>query len=422
MLVSRVNRPIRAAWRTRAATWALALVTASLLWSGAAVAQVVAPIPVAPANAAVVPLGAPLALGIAAPATERAFPQIRISTSPAVDATGTLAGPDVIVDLNATTEPAPGLFVGVLPDASRAITSELLRRPGRYFWQGVRLGVPELGGRSLAGPVSSFVLARAGSEHPSAAPDQVGARNTASFLVNATANLPPGVSSERWLALAIRSGQRWGLTFAGTTTQAPVSGDALNVVGFSSELPPGALGLHLRRPTPVAVPGPAVCSTVTRPVRRRVRVGSRTRLVAVTRPVAVRFVHRHREVRRYRDSAGRLRSRIVVVPHRHTRIRRVPVTRRVRVCSPGAPTSTVIDERDIRFLSPAPWQQGSDYPTLSQYDLESTVLHEFGHMAGIEGIEGHYTDRCADHPLTLDSAPGEWWRSGSDRFRFGCPS
>ncbi|HEX4807010.1 MAG TPA: hypothetical protein VFU94_14020 [Conexibacter sp.] len=58
-----------------------------------------------------------------------------------------------------------------------------------------------------------------------------------------TANVPPGVSPARFVALVRAAGARWGLRYAGTT-RAPVRrGDGRSTVGFAHVLPRGALGL-----------------------------------------------------------------------------------------------------------------------------------------------------------------------------------
>lgn len=58
-----------------------------------------------------------------------------------------------------------------------------------------------------------------------------------------TANLPPGVTAARFVALVRAAGGRWGLRYAGTT-RAPVRlGDARDTVGFARGLPPGKLGV-----------------------------------------------------------------------------------------------------------------------------------------------------------------------------------
>jgi hypothetical protein len=63
-----------------------------------------------------------------------------------------------------------------------------------------------------------------------------------------------------------------------------------------------------------------------------------------------------------------------------------------------------------------PWKGGPGYPALDQFDLESVLLHELSHFAGNK----RHTPRCANSPLVVGLAAGEWWRAPSDRWMFGC--
>lgn len=58
-----------------------------------------------------------------------------------------------------------------------------------------------------------------------------------------TANLPPGVTAARFVALVRAAGARWGLRFVGTTRRPPRSADGRETVGFAFGLPRGALGV-----------------------------------------------------------------------------------------------------------------------------------------------------------------------------------
>ena len=76
-------------------------------------------------------------------------------------------------------------------------------------------------------------------------------------------------------------------------------------------------------------------------------------------------------------------------------------------------------ERDLILRADLPWQPGPAYPDRLQIDLETVLLHEFGHFAG---NHRHVGRGCRDTPMIIGLARGEWWRSpGSFSFR-GCPS
>jgi len=58
-----------------------------------------------------------------------------------------------------------------------------------------------------------------------------------------TANLPPGVSAKRFVALVRAAAARWGLPYAGTTRAAVRVGDGRETVGFTHDVPAPALGI-----------------------------------------------------------------------------------------------------------------------------------------------------------------------------------
>jgi hypothetical protein len=68
-------------------------------------------------------------------------------------------------------------------------------------------------------------------------------------------------------------------------------------------------------------------------------------------------------------------------------------------------------ERDLILRADIPWQEGPDHPTRRQIDLETVLLHEFGHFAG---NAFHVPRGCRDTPMVVGLATGEWWRSTSD--------
>lgn len=205
-------------------------------------------------------------------------------------------------------------------------------------------------------------------EDASPIPASVGAQGSSGFRVS-LAGIPAGVGTERFVAIAVRSGQRWGLTFLGTTQAAPVSGDRKNVVGFGSTTISGA-----------------GAETTSAPLRTT----TRTRRCARTRIV--------KRVRVGRADASRV-------------VRRVRTVRRCRMVV----SSKAGVEEDIVIGRTMPWQAGPAYPSAWQVDLETVLLHEFGHVAG----RGHITG-CASSPMWTSLSLGDWWRGSADLNHAGC--
>ena len=61
------------------------------------------------------------------------------------------------------------------------------------------------------------------------------------------------------------------------------------------------------------------------------------------------------------------------------------------------------------------WEDGPNYPSSNEFDLERTVRHEFGHWVG----KTHYYG-CENSPMTIPTHKGDWWRSTTDHNRKGC--
>ena len=68
-------------------------------------------------------------------------------------------------------------------------------------------------------------------------------------------------------------------------------------------------------------------------------------------------------------------------------------------------------ERDLILRADLPWEQGPDHPTRDRIDLQTVLLHEFGHVAG---NRFHVPRGCRDTPMVVGLATGEWWRSTTD--------
>jgi hypothetical protein len=94
--------------------------------------------------------------------------------------------------------------------------------------------------------------------------------------------------------------------------------------------------------------------------------------------------------------------------------------RRVRVCTRRSfsgrcvrtrirVVSRRLIDRDLAINAEKPWQQGPAYPSRAEYDLESVVIHEFGHLAG-----NRHSAMCRNNPMVPALGTGEWWRSPAD--------
>lgn len=69
-----------------------------------------------------------------------------------------------------------------------------------------------------------------------------------------------------------------------------------------------------------------------------------------------------------------------------------------------------IVDQDLALNASVPWQQGPEHPGAAQYDLETVLIHELGHMAGNK----EHAAGCVNTPMLASAAPGDWWRSPLD--------
>jgi hypothetical protein len=68
-------------------------------------------------------------------------------------------------------------------------------------------------------------------------------------------------------------------------------------------------------------------------------------------------------------------------------------------------------ERDLVLRGDLPWEPGPAHPARNEVDLQTVMLHEFGHVAG---NSFHVPRGCRNTPMVIGLAGGEWWRSTTD--------
>jgi hypothetical protein len=92
---------------------------------------------------------------------------------------------------------------------------------------------------------------------------------------------------------------------------------------------------------------------------------------------------------------------------------------RVRVRNGVLSRRTIVTEQDLLLNDSVPWQPGPEHPSPSEFDLESTIIHELGHMAGNK----RHAKRCQgiNSPMIDSIGSGEFWRTPFDRWIF-CPA
>jgi len=273
---------------------------------------------------------------------------ILVSASDAVGTTGVLDPKDGVA--TGTAEPSP--LDPALYQWVAASSWSFLHRPGVYHWQAIATDATgdALLGASPIAEVTVALPAAAGRRDRIAA--SVGRQGAGGFL-RSTRNVPDRVDAGRFAAILGTSARRWGLRPQGPTPLVAGRADGHNVVGFSSAIQPGALGVQRDR--------------------------------------IVRYYRRARRCLVYRTAAGQVVK---------------------RQCVLGAPryVGSRVAERDIVLDPGVRWQAGPDYPGGEEYDLETVLLHELGHFAGNKA----HVKRCQNSPMLDALAAGEWWRTPGD--------
>jgi hypothetical protein len=178
-----------------------------------------------------------------------------------------------------------------------------------------------------------------------------------SFAIDSS-QIPARVDHDRFWAIVGDAAQRWGLGVDGESSGLAGIADGEQVLGFTNTLDPSALGQT---------------------------------------DTWYSNVYRVRSYRRCRRRHGRRTCR------RYT-------TRTFRYRQ--------IEEQDVELASSVNWQAGPAYPGPDQYDLQTTLLHELGHVA--YPLEDIHVYGCENSPLRDALDVGEWWRAQDDWFRRGC--
>jgi hypothetical protein len=238
--------------------------------------------------------------------------------------------------------------------------SPIRTTPGTYWWQVVALV------RSPSGVTERLASAvqRVEMYFPSAwstrgpIDRRFGRHGHARFLLSSR-NIPAGVDPARLRTIVAVSARRWGLRLTGWTDRVAGVRDHVNVAGFGTVPVSGALAVQ-----------------------------------------ADLYVKRYRVSQRCQ--VQRLNGVVVR-----------------RTCGPVQThyVGRVLTDQDLIIRTDVPWGMGPARPALDEYDLESVVVHELGHMAG----NHKHSPRCDNSPMGPALARGEWWRTPHDWYRRGCP-
>src|SRR4051794_8378934 len=199
-------------------------------------------VPSGPADGARLSAGAPPLLRVQSVEGDAGL-ELRVSARPdAIDACGRI---------NAEVAQAPGTALADDPTVYDFPAGRWYEQPGTYYWQVVRT---DAGGSCEATAVRTLRLVAATAAAPAQPeavglstqliPSRIGASNGASFVIR-TGGLPPSVTRTRYLALVRNATLRWRVHSHGTLPGRPVFGNGRSEVGFSNQVPPGALGVTI---------------------------------------------------------------------------------------------------------------------------------------------------------------------------------
>lgn len=235
------------------------------------------------------------------------------------------------------------------------------------------------------------------------------------YYVNDVDNLPSEVSSARWLAVARRTLDRYGATYLGTTRASADDGDdGVNVIGFSVLLPSGVAGRNtkIKGGYLVTQPGGRSCQSAPNMVTTQA-------VATVQRPVRLRL--RSDRVRR-----GKVRKRTITVTRTipEPRLDSAPVSgQRCVNVTPATESdpARVVHESDVQMDSTSGvlWHPGPGAVPGDRIDLETVLIHELGHSAGL----AHQPQNCdPSTPMRPSGTTGDFWRGLDEVAYADCPS
>ena len=179
-----------------------------------------------------------------------------------------------------------------------------------------------------------------------------------SLLVNANDDRPATVSADRLYELADDAATRWHFSVDGNTGARVGARDGTQAAGFSDAIDPKVLG---------------VTTVWTRP---------------------------HYKLKKTRRCSSVRGRRVCKTTRRYVK------------------TRDEVVEKDVQLNPFVKWQEGPAYPAADEYDLESTILHEFGHFS--HPLIDNHVFGCENSPMIASISPGEFWRDSDDWLRYRC--
>jgi hypothetical protein len=177
-------------------------------------------------------------------------------------------------------------------------------------------------------------------------------RGPRAFLLSSR-DIPDGVDPARLKALVAVSARRWGLHLAGWTARRAGVRDRVNVARDSVQF-----------------------RSVARSYSSRYRVSQRCTVRRLNGVVVQR-------------TCGPVKRRFV---------------------------GEVLTDQDLVIRPDVAWAMDPARPAADEFDLESVLVHELGHLAGNK----KHTARCTNSPMGPTLGVGEWWRTPHDWYRRGC--